>query len=128
MESRRTLFAIGSFVLAAILTAIGTFKDDDYEVANWLIVLAISAVGAAIVFWVVLPRVERFGRTALILAVIGAITLVVFWTGLPSIFAGGAAALALTARERRAESGLATAALALAAVIVVVAVVFAFVG
>jgi hypothetical protein len=69
----RLQFALGSFVVSAILTAIGTFQgDDDHAWRNWLIVLAISAAVTAIVFWVVVPRIGNLARGALILAVVGA--------------------------------------------------------
>ncbi len=127
--SRRIPFALAALVVAAILTAIGTFRgDDEHSLRTWLVVLAISVVGAAIVFWGIVPRVDRFGRGALILAVVGALSLVVFWTGLPPIFAGGAALLALAARERGAETGMASAALVLAALTVVAEAPAALVG
>jgi hypothetical protein len=82
-----------------------------------------------IVFWVVVPRVNRLGRGALILAILGAIAIIVFWLGIPVVLAGGAALLALEARRASADDArLATPALALAGLTVVAAVVFAFVG
>src|SRR4029079_5667588 len=67
----RLQFALGSFVVSALLTAIGTFQgDDDHAWRNWLIVLAISAAVTAIVFWVVVPRIDNLARGALILAVV----------------------------------------------------------
>ena len=125
---RRNLLAAASVVVAAILTAIGTFSGGDEDFATWLIVVAVFLVGAAVVFWLVVPRVERFGRGALILAILGAIALAIFWTGLPPVFAGGAALLALAARERGTETGMATAALVIAGLTVVAATVAAFVG
>jgi hypothetical protein len=41
--------------------------------ASWLIDLAISAVVTAVVFWVIVPRINDLPRGALILAIIGAI-------------------------------------------------------
>ena len=57
----------------------------------------------------------------------GAVLVVVFWTGLPPIFAGGAAFLALAARETGAN-GKATAALVIAALTVIAVSVVAFIG
>ncbi len=92
--------------------------------------LAISAAGAAILFWVVVPRVgESAGVAALVLAVLGFVSLAVFWTGLPSVFAGAAAYLGLEERDRReGRPALAYAVLAVAVLVVVLAIVSASVG
>jgi hypothetical protein len=127
----REPFALASFALSAVLTAIGTFSgDDDHQWRQWLIVLGIAAVATLIVFWVIVPRVDRLGRGALILAILGAIAIVVFWLGIPVVLAGGAALLGLEARRRAPaeDARLATPALVLAALTVAAAVVFAFVG
>jgi hypothetical protein len=126
----RAPLALASFALSAALTAIGTFSgDDDNQWRQWLIVLGIAALATLIVFWVVVPRVNRLGRGALILAILGAIAIIVFWLGIPVVLAGGAALLALEARRVPADDArLATPALALAALTVAAAVVFAFVG
>ena len=126
--SRRVMFAVGSIALAAVLTLIGTFYGpDDDAFWTWLVVLGIILVGAAIVFWVIVPRITNLSRGALILAVVGALSVVVFWTGLPPIFAGGAALLALAARESRPDA-MATVALVLAALTVIAVSVIAFTG
>jgi hypothetical protein len=126
--SRRVPFALGSFALSAVLTAIGSFRgDEDNPWRNWFIVLAIAAVAAAIVFWVVVPRIGNLDRGALILAIVGAITIIVFWTGVPPVVAGGATLLALEARER-AATRLGTAALVIAALTMIAAVVLALFG
>jgi hypothetical protein len=126
----RAPLALASFALSAALTAIGTFSgDDDNQWRQWLIVLGIAALATLIVFWVVVPRVNRLGRGALILAILGAIAIIVFWLGIPVVLAGGAALLALEARRTSADDArLATPALALAGLTVIAAVVFAFVG
>jgi hypothetical protein len=126
----RAPLALASFALSAALTAIGTFSgDDDNQWRQWLIVLGIAALATLIVFWVVVPRVDRLGRGALILAILGAIAIIVFWLGIPVVLAGGAALLALEARRASADDArLATPALALAGLTVIAAVVFAFVG
>ena len=127
--SARVPFALGSFALSAALSAIGSFSgNDDHELREWLIVVAIAAVATAIVFWVVVPRINNLGRGALILAIVGAITIVVFWLGLPVVIASGAALVALEARTRAIGASLGTAALGIAALTVVAAVVLAFVG
>jgi hypothetical protein len=126
----REPFALATFAVSAVLTAIGTFSgDDDHQWRQWLIVLGIAAVATLIVFWVIVPRVNRLGRGALILAILGAIAIIVFWLGIPVVLAGGAAFLGLEARRARTQdAGLATPALALAGLTVAAAVVFAFVG
>src|SRR5919106_3315896 len=112
---RRVLFAVGSLVVSAALTAIGTFSgDEDDAFWTWLVVVVIAAAAVGILFWVVVPRVQRLGLAALVLAVIGAATIAVFWSGLPVPFAGAAALLGLTARDRRLGAGLGTIALAIA--------------
>lgn len=127
--SRRVPFALGSFALSSVLTAIGSFRgNNDHEWRSWLIILAIAAAATAIVFWVVVPRINSLGRGALILAIVGAITIVVFWLGLPVVIAGGAALFGLEARERAIGASLGTAALAIAALTVIAAVVLAFAG
>jgi len=58
--SGRLPFAAGSFLISAVLTAIGSFSgDDDHAWRQWLIVLAISAVVTAVVFWVIRPADQR---------------------------------------------------------------------
>jgi hypothetical protein len=122
-------FAASSFLVSAVLTAIGTFRgDDDHAWRTWLIVLAISAVVTGIVFWVIVPRINELSRGALILAIIGAVTIVVFWLGIPVVFAGAATLLAIEARRRGIGSGAASAALIIAALTTVAAIVVAFAG
>src|SRR6185295_10803273 len=73
----RLPFALGSFVISAVLTAIGSFSgNDDHAWRQWLIVLVVSAVVTAIVFWVIVPRIDNLPRGALILAIVGAVTIV----------------------------------------------------
>lgn len=126
----RVPIAVAAFALSAVLTAIGTFSgSDDHQWREWLIVLGISAAATLIVFWVIVPRVNRLGRGALILAVVGAVSIIVFWLGIPVVVAGGAALLALEARRTEpSDARLATPALALAGLTVAAAIVFAFVG
>ena len=127
--THRVAFAIGSVALAIVLTLIGTFSGpDDDPFWTWLIVLGIILVGAAIVFWGVVPRITNLSRGALILAIIGAVLVVVFWTGLPPVFAAAAVLLALKAREREGARAATTAALVLAVLTLVAVTVAAFIG
>ena len=126
---RRTIFALGSVALAIALSAVGTFRGDaDHSARSWLVVSAIVVAVAAVVFWLIVPRVDRVGRGALIFGIVGVLSIVVFWLGIPPVLAGAAALLALAARERGTETGMATAALVLAALTLAAAVVVAFVG
>lgn len=100
------LFAALSTGVAVVLTAIGTFWSPlaNYEatrtmddLVSWLVVVAITLVGAGIVFGLVVRTAPARGgrvRTA-VLAVLAVLSLAVFWTGLPVIFAGGAVCCAL---------------------------------
>ena len=128
---RRTLFAVGSFVISAILTAIGTFSgSDDNQFWQWLVVLAVTTVAVGALFWVIVPRFDGgTGGAALITAIVSFVSLALFWIGLPVPIAAAAAFLALGARERPdARQGYATAALVISAIVVVLAVVLAFAG
>jgi hypothetical protein len=126
--SRRVPIALASFALSAGLTAIGSFRGSGtHEWRSWLIVLAISAAVTAIVFWAIVPRIGNLDRGSLILAIIGAVAIVVFWAGVPVPIAGGAALLALEARERAATRSN-TAALAIAGLTVIAAIALAFAG
>ncbi len=133
----RYAVAGGGFVLAAILTAIGTFRDSTSNAwSDYLVVLAIALVATIVVFWLIVPQVMKgakagtIGMTALILGVVGFLSLSVFWIGLPAVLAAGAAYLATNVD--RHTSGMprtmAVGAIVLAAVTVVLAIVLAIVG
>jgi len=127
--SLRVPFALGSFLASAVLTAIGSFSgNDDHQWRQWLIVLAISAVATAVVFWLVVPRIDNLARGALILAVIGLVTIVVFWLGVPVVFAGAAGLLVLEGRRSGGASVAFPVAAVLAVVTTLAAAVLAFVG
>lgn len=100
------LYAAVSTGVAAVLTAIGTLWSPlaDYEatrttddIISWLVVAAIAAVGAALVFGLVVRTTPAGGgrvRTP-VLAALAVLSLAVFWTGLPVIFAGASVCCAL---------------------------------
>ncbi|HKG44109.1 MAG TPA: hypothetical protein VKB10_07690 [Gaiellaceae bacterium] len=126
---RRNLFALASVAVAVLLAAVGTFRGDDAHASRqFLIVCAVIAVAAGVVFWLIVPRIERLDRGALVFGIVALLSIVVFWLGLPPILAGAAALLALASRERGAETRQATAALVLAALALAAAVIIAFVG
>ena len=127
--SLRVPFAVGSFIVSAVLTAVGSFSgNDDHQLRQWLIVLAISAAVTAVVFWVVVPRIDNVARGALILSVIGVLTIIVFWLGVPVVFAGAAGLLVLEGRRSGVTSVALPVAAVLAAVTTIAAAVLAFVG
>jgi hypothetical protein len=128
---RRTLFAVGSFAVAAVLTAIGSFSGSgDDELRTWLVVLAVTAVAVGILFWVVVPRLEGgLGGAALVVAIVAVVSLVVFWMGLPVPIAAAAACLGLDARDRPGARPLyVNGAFAISSIVVVLAVIAAFAG
>ena len=125
---RRNEIAAASVALAIVLLAIGAYSGSDDDTGYFLIASLVAIVAAVILFWVIVPRIRRFGLGSLILAILAAIALVVFWLGLPPVFAGAAVVLALAARAQQSETGMANAALVLAALAVVANVVVAFIG
>jgi hypothetical protein len=110
------LTAAVAIAVAAILGAWGTFGGDGNSTGDYIFVLVIIGVLAAIVYGFVVPRAARgiwpMARTGLILSILGLLTVIVFWSGAPPIFAFAGILLGYFARERE-PSGLATAALLL---------------
>jgi hypothetical protein len=92
------LAAVAGIALAAGLAAWGTFGEDDGERSEYIVVLAIIAVAALVVFGWLVPRVLRknsAGVTAAVLAVLAVLSIAAFWSGLPPILAAGAITLGL---------------------------------
>jgi uncharacterized membrane protein (DUF441 family) len=125
--SERTMapVAIGAIVMATALAALGTFADTDaneHRTSEFLVVCAIIAVAAAVVFgWIVphgLAR-EASGAAALTLSILGSLTLVAFWSGLPPILAAGGALLGWAGRNGERGRGLCRAALVIGALALV---------
>lgn len=90
--------ALGSITLAGALAAWGTFGEDPHSTSDYLIVLAIIGVAAAIVFGWVVPRAlrkESAGGMAVVLSALGFLTIAVFWSGLPPVLATGGIVLGL---------------------------------
>lgn len=124
-------------LLSVLLTAIGTFKSDEGlfttvnpQLGEWVIVL-VAILVAAVIVWVVGSRAVREGGnpspTSLVLAVLGVLSIAVFWLGLPSVFAAGAAATGLEAKDRGSKTP-GTIALVLAGLTVIFAIYIAFTG
>ena len=110
------LTAAVAIAVAAILGAWGTFGGDGNSTGDYIFVLVIIGVLAAIVYGFVVPRAARgiwpMARTGLILSILGLLTVIVFWSGAPPIFAFAGVLLGYFARERE-PSGLATGAILL---------------
>jgi len=110
------LTAAVAIAVAAILGAWGTFGGDGNSTGDYIFVLVIIGVLAAIVYGLVVPRAARgiwpMARTGLILSILGLLTVIVFWSGAPPIFAFAGILLGYFARERE-PSGLATGAILL---------------
>jgi hypothetical protein len=122
--------AVGSIALATVLAAVGTWAGGDQQgTKEFLVVCAIIAVAAAVVFGWLVPRSlqrEAAGATALTLSILALLTVAAFWSGLTPILAGGGALLGWAGRDADRGSGLSRAAivigaLALAAYLVIYA-------
>ncbi len=118
--------AVGAVALAVALAAIGTYVDNsssnDQGTREFLVVCAIIAVGAAVVFgWIVPKMLDRTaqGTPALVLAVLGLATVVVFWIGLPPILAAAGGLLGWAGRNAARGAGRSRAAVAIAVLAVI---------
>jgi hypothetical protein len=103
-SNRFNLAAALGVVIAAALAAWGTFGEDDYSVWDYVAVVAIILVAAAIVFGVVVRRWPG-STTALVLGVLAVLSVGVFWAGLPPVLAAAAIALGLGLRESGDSKG-----------------------
>lgn len=115
--------AIGSIALATVLAAAGTWAEGDGQgTREFLIVCAIIAVAAAVVFGWVVPRGlqrEAAGATALALSILGLLTVAAFWSGLPPILAGGGVLLGWAGRHADRGRGMCLAAIGVGALALV---------
>jgi hypothetical protein len=123
----RTPFALAAIVVGIVCAAVQYFSGDD-DPGGWLVVCAIVLVAAGVVFWVVVPRVRRFGRGSLILGVLAILSLPVFWLDLAPVLSAGAGLLGAEARASRGEVRSANVGLALAVLALAVYVVATFAG
>lgn len=117
------LAAIGAIAIATTLAAVGTYGgNDDQGTREFLVVCAIIAVAAAVVFGLIVPRGlqrEAAGATALTLSVLGLLTVVVFWSGLSPILAGGGVLLGWAGRNADRGRGMCRAAMGIGALALV---------
>jgi len=111
--------AIGSIALATVLAAVGTWGGGDEQgTKEFLIVCAVIAVAAAVVFGWVVPRGlqrEAAGATALTLSILGLLTVAAFWSGLTPILASGGALLGWAGRDAERGRGMCRAAIGIGA-------------
>lgn len=95
--------AVAAVGLATAFAALGTYGESgDHGASDLLIVLAIVAIGAVVVFGFIVPRGlarEAAGASALVLSILGLLTVAVFWTGLPPILAAGGLLLGWAGRN-----------------------------
>ncbi|HEX4747705.1 MAG TPA: hypothetical protein VFU99_12575, partial [Gaiellaceae bacterium] len=94
-RSTALVCAVLGVALAAALAAWGTFGEAgvEHSLTDYLVVLGIIGVGAAIVFGWIVPRglrKESAGGTAVALSVLAVLSIAVFWSGLPPVLAAGA--------------------------------------
>ena len=122
MHERLTQKAIGPVAVAAVglataFAVLGTYGESgDHGASDFLIVLAIVAIGAVAVFGFIVPRGlgrEAAGASALVLSVLGLLTVAVFWTGLPPILAAGGILLGWAGRDADRGRWLCRAAIAI---------------
>lgn len=115
--------AIGSIALATVLAAVGTYvSTDEQGTREFLVVCAIIAVAAAVVFGLVVPRGlqrEAAGATALTLSILGLLAVLAFWAGLTPILACGGALLGWAGRDADRGRGMCRAAIGIGALALV---------
>ena len=115
--------AIGAIALATTLAAVGTYGGNEQQgTREFLVVCAIIAVAAAVVFGLVVPRGlqrEAAGATALTLSILGLLTVLAFWSGLTPILAGGGVLLGWAGRDADRGRGTCRAAVGIGALALV---------
>lgn len=111
--------AIGAIAIATTFAAVGTYGGNEEQGTNeFLVVCAIIAVAAAVVFGLVVPKGlqrEAAGATALTLSVLGLVAVLAFWSGLTPILAGGGALLGWAGRDAERGRGMSWAAVVIGA-------------
>ena len=111
--------AIGAIALATVLAAVGTWVGPDEQGSReFLVICAVIAVAAAVVFGWVVPRGlqrEAAGATALTLSILGLVAVLAFWSGLTPILAGGGALLGWAGRDADRGRAMSRAAIGIGA-------------
>ena len=112
--------AIGAIALATVLAAVGTWAGPDEQGSReFLVICAVIAVAAAVVFGWLVPRGlerEAAGATALTLSILGLVAVLAFWSGLTPILAGGGALLGWAGRDADRGRAMSRAAIGIGAV------------
>ena len=112
--------AIGAIALATVLAAVGTWMGPDEQGSReFLVICAVIAIAAAVVFGWVVPRGlqrEAAGATALTLSILGLVAVLAFWSGLTPILAGGGALLGWAGRDAVRGRAMSRAAIGIGAV------------
>ena len=118
----RSLIPIGvaTAVGSSALAALGVYGDGtpgaEPDTGEFLFIVGISVVAAAVVFGLVVPRVRRSARaagTGLGLAIAALVLVLAFWTGLTPPLAVGGILLGAAARQQGRRPGLGGAAMAI---------------
>jgi hypothetical protein len=107
-------------------TALGVFGDGtdgaDHAASDFFVIAGATAVAVAVIFGVVVPRVERGSRAAgvgLGLSLVGLLFVLVYWSGLTPPLAVGGILLGAAARRAGHRPGLGGAAIAIGALALV---------
>jgi hypothetical protein len=126
LPSAATLFGIG-IVLGAIVIFFGNWnvkKGDNGGLGPAIVTAVILVAVAALLWFVVRPRVQNADRTVIILSILAIVSILAFWAGVTPLlaaaalaFGAGAARLSTAARVLQALAVVA----ALASVVVTVA-------
>ena len=119
--------AVAAIALAAGLAAIGTWGDrSDQGTREFLVVCAIIAVAAAVVFGWLVPRFlarDATGTPALVFSILALVTVLGFWTGLPPILAAAGGLLGWSGLSAERGQGRCRAAIAIAVLALIADVV-----
>jgi len=109
--------AVAASIVHLLMMIPGYSDDGEFQVVEWLSILAFSLVVGLLVFAFVVPGAGAV--SGVVLAALALATVVVFWAGLTLPLAAAAALVGWQARQRGERVGLATAALVLSGVAVI---------
>lgn len=123
LPSAETLYGIG-IVLGAVVIFAGNYnvkKGDNGGLGPAVVTAVILVALAALLWFVVRPRVQNANRTVIILSVIAIVTIIAFWAGVTPLLAAAALAAGAGATQLgKAARVLQVIAVVVAAVTVVV--------
>ncbi|HET7311452.1 MAG TPA: hypothetical protein VFJ17_09015 [Mycobacteriales bacterium] len=101
LPSAETLFGIG-IVLGAIVIFAGNYnvkKGENGGLGPAIVTAVILVAVAALLWFVVRPRVQNINRTVIILSVLAIVSIVAFWAGVTPILAAAALAVGAGAAQ-----------------------------